>query len=308
MKLIWKLHNKMSLPQVNSLHIELTNICTLKCPGCARTQFINKWPQHWKNHSIDVEHLFNFIDVIPERVVLCGNEGDPIYHKDFHDIIKQFKDRNVKVTIMTNGSYKTADWWQELTDLLTDQDTIIFSIDGMPENFAQYRINGDWDSIKTGIDISVKSKCQTQWKFIPFSYNQDQIDKAEQLSKELGMDSFLVDHSDRFDEHTEHLKPVDLFLGDRYKSQKNWKSGDINLVNPKCANGTQHYISAKGFYTSCCYVADFRFFYKTLFYKNIQQFEIKNTTLSQLLTNSILINFYNTIQEQQVCQFNCPKK
>jgi hypothetical protein len=48
---------------ITGFHIEPTNICTLKCAGCARTKFIDQWPQHWKNHSIDIEKLLKFIDI-----------------------------------------------------------------------------------------------------------------------------------------------------------------------------------------------------------------------------------------------------
>ena len=160
-------------PPVKSIHIELTNICTLQCPGCARTQFINQWPQHWKNHSIDPEHLLNFIDVEVEHVLFCGNEGDPIYHKEFLFIVEQFKKRNVVVSIMTNGSHKDKIWWDSVTNLLTQQDIVIFSIDGLPHTSPQYRINSDWESIKIGIDSVVNSRCRSRWKFIPFKFIRD---------------------------------------------------------------------------------------------------------------------------------------
>ena len=130
---------------ISRLHIEPTNICTLKCSGCARTRFIEKWPQHWTNSSIDIDQLSKFIDIDLTNTLLyvCGNYGDPIYHPNFIDFVKKFKSRGAVLHIVTNGSYKKAEWWQELTDQLDSNDLIEFSIDGDPENFTQYRVNAD---------------------------------------------------------------------------------------------------------------------------------------------------------------------
>lgn len=126
---------------IAGFHIEPTNICTLKCSGCARTRFIDQWPQHWHNHSLDVNHLLQFLDIdLSDKTInLCGNYGDPIYHPDFINFVKQLKETGVTLSITTNGSYKTKDWWQQLTELLTCKDNITFSVDGIPENFTQYR-------------------------------------------------------------------------------------------------------------------------------------------------------------------------
>jgi hypothetical protein len=45
------------LDTLKGFHIEPTNICTLKCPRCARTKFIEKFPQKWKNSNLDLQDL-----------------------------------------------------------------------------------------------------------------------------------------------------------------------------------------------------------------------------------------------------------
>lgn len=289
-------------------HIEPTNICTLKCPGCERTRFINQWPNHWKNHSLDVSALMSFLDcnLQNSQVTLCGNSGDPIYHKDFHHLVYSLKKRGAFVKITTNGSYKSVEWWTQLCDMLDSNDSITFSIDGLPTNFTEYRINGDWDSIKQGIDVAVIAKCQTVWKYIPFKYNQDNINEAKNLSSQLGIDEFNLSLSDRFDKETEHYRPGDDFLGNRYQSITQWKNGKIGKVNPECQHNNMHYISAEGFYTPCCYIADHRFYYKTDFWKSKEKYSIKNTTLTQIINSNEFNNFVNTVDQHHACQFNCP--
>jgi len=290
-------------------HIEPTNICTLKCPGCARTRFIDQWPQHWRNHSLDIDELLQFLDIdlTGKRIGLCGNYGDPIYHPDFINFVSKLKNRGAIISIHTNGSYKTQEWWEELASVLTSLDIITFSVDGTPDNFTQYRINADWDSIQIGMEVVANASCDSSWKYIPFSYNQQDIESVEKLSQRIGIKNFRVEPSDRFDEQTKELIPDSLLLGSRYIPQVEWKSNVSNLkVNPKCQNNKEHFITAEGYYSPCCYLADHRFYYKTPFGKNKRQYDIRQHTLSKILQQPDTIEFYQTLDQQTGCQYNCP--
>jgi len=295
---------------VTSFHIELTNICTLKCSGCARTIFMKQWPQHWKNQSLDVQQLMQFLDIDLTGMVieLCGNYGDPIYHPRFHDMVSAFKERGALVSITTNGSYQKSSWWEELCSNLTVDDQVRFSIDGIPNNFTQYRENADWESIQTGIEVCVRHGIKTVWKFIPFEFNHAYIDQARQLSQDLGMTEFLLDPSDRFDEHTQHLKPINPLISDRNFIKTQVKTGESTAVNPACYSGQEYFITATGHFTPCCHVADHRFYYKTQFGKDHSAYNIRSTTFSKIFANSDVITFYKNIVSEPplVCQLNCP--
>lgn len=298
------------IPTVNGLHIELTNLCTLKCSGCARTRFIEQWPQHWKNHSIDISVLMQFLDIDLDgkNINLCGNYGDPIYHPEFIEMVAELKTRRANLTITTNGSYKKQDWWQQLAQQLSESDTVMFSVDGTPENFTQYRENGDWKSIKQAMEVCVSAKCNTVWKYIPFSYNQNDIETTKELSDSMGIDTFKVEYSSRFDDQTQHLMPSEQLIGAKWSAQTEWKKQNSTtyVIDPKCKNGVEHYITADGFYSPCCFIADHRFYYKTQFGKQKKHYDIHKLTLSQILTEPSVINFYQTLDDQPGCQFNCP--
>jgi MoaA/NifB/PqqE/SkfB family radical SAM enzyme len=295
-------------PQVKGIHLEPTNICTLKCPGCARTRFINQWPAHWKNHSLDTQSLLKFLDIELSdiRIDLCGNYGDPIYHPDLAGMIRSLKSRGATISIITNGSHRKRSWWQALVRELSSDDLITFSIDGIPENFTQYRINGDWTTTQDAIEVCVESPCSTAWSFIPFSYNENNIEQARQLSQDLGMDQFHINHSDRFDKQTMHFKPTKSNPGTKWNNQQNWKqSQSTKKINPKCHRGGTHYISADGYYMPCCFIGDHRFYYKNEFGKNKKQYAISDTTLSEILNRATVAEFHRTVSEHSVCQYNC---
>lgn len=295
-------------PQVKGISLEPTNICTLKCPGCARTRFINQWPAHWKNHSLDTQSLLKFLDIELSdiRIELCGNYGDPIYHPDLAGMVRDLKSRGATISIITNGSHRKRSWWQALVQELSSDDLITFSIDGIPENFTQYRINGDWPTTQDAIEVCVESPCSTAWSFIPFSYNEHSIEQAKQLSQDLGMDQFHINHSDRFDEQTMHFKPTKSNPGTKWDNQQNWKqSQPTKKINPKCHRGGTHYISADGYYMPCCFIGDHRFYYKNEFGKNKKQYAILDTTISEILNRATVAEFHRTVSDHSACQFNC---
>jgi len=293
---------------IKGFHLELTNICTLKCSGCARTQLQAIFPQHWKNHSIDKNSLMNFLDIDLNGVFfyICGHYGDPIYHPEFLEIIYLLKERKAKLKIVTNGSYKDKKWWECLTGMLNENDCIAFSVDGSPENFDIYRENADWESIEIGMKVVANSVCDSEWRLIPFNYNENNIDQVERLSNKIGIKKFSVRPSDRFDEYTNHLRPENELIGPRQDNQTNWKQGiEISKVYPKCNEGKDHFITAEGYYAPCCYSTDFRFYYKNIFGLEKEKFNIRNTTITQILVNKDTVNFMNSLDKQPVCQFNC---
>lgn len=297
------------LPTIKGLHLELTNICMLKCPGCARTKFIEKWAQHWKNHNINRTDLMSFIDVSIKdiHITLAGNYGDPAYHPECIEIIQDLKERGATVTLVTNGSYKKESWWHALMNVLTEQDTVVFSIDGTPENFTQYRINADWSSIEQGIKIVASyKKVNLHWKHIVFAFNENTVDAAKQLSVNLGFDDFEIRCSDRFDEYTEHFMPGKEHIGARFEQQIQWKNNiKSSSLDPLCTNNKEHYISADGYYTPCCYSAVHTFYYKTVFGKEKSRFSIRNNKLSSILSSTEYEAFNNNLPNQTVCQYNC---
>ena len=287
-------------------NIELTNICVLKCPECPRTQLINQYPKYWRNHSLSLESLKKFIDIdlTSSQIMLCGNHGDVIYHKDFINIVHWLKQQGSNLIINTNGSHKTLAWWQELTDVLDEKDCIVFSVDGTPDNFTEYRIGADWSSILVGIECAVASKVQTAWKYIVFNYNENTINDARLMSKMLGIDRFELEYSDRHD--TDTFMPSQQYVGVKFYD-KNTLGGnqESRNINPKCWNNQHHYISADGYYMPCHYMSNKKLWYKTPFGKNKSQYDITKTTLTQVLSN--LKNFYSNIKDDPlpVCKWAC---
>lgn len=298
------------LDNITGFHIEPTNICMLKCPRCSRTQFIDQFGiQKWKNQEIDLESFKQFfdIDLTDKRFELRGNDGDPIYYSSLIPMVQWIKEQGATVAITTNGSYKKESFWLELSSVLNEQDIITFAVDGTPDNFTQYRVNADWESTELAMRIMSASSALTKWKYIPFSFNEDTIDEAKVISQTLGIKEFYLDPSDRWSGQNDPLHPK-LTTGRREVSIVNWQKSTKIQIDPACTTKhNHHYISAAGYYMPCCFVGDYRFYYKSEFYKNREQYNISKTTINKVLNNTQ--EFYSTLEKspRDYCTFNCPK-
>ena len=125
----------------------------------------------------------------------------------------------------------------------------------------------------------------------------------------MGIDEFQIDPSDRWDGGNDPLHPGE-YTGSRESTIIYWRknNSDIIEVDAKCKTTyNQHYISADGYYMPCCFVGDYRFYYKSEFYKNKEKYSISNTTITEVLSNTK--EFYDGIETNKplYCTFNCPK-
>ena len=204
---------------LESLNIELTSKCTLKCPRCTRTTDKGNYKITELPLDLITQRLKKDIIKDLKYIDLSGNYGDAIYHTKFLDILRYLKSQNSKeIYIETNGSGKSINFWKEVTSILDDRDIVTFSVDGLENTNSIYRINSKWNSIYSAMEILSKSKVQVDWKFIVFKHNQHQIEKAQQLSKQLGISNFIIVKSKLFGgvylnkEGVDPLKPEEKWI------------------------------------------------------------------------------------------------
>ena len=298
-----------------NFHIEATSKCTLECPLCDRTWFYDTFKKR-NLHEINIDNIVNFVGV-NKQVALCGNNGDPIYHSKFLDLVARFKDNNCTLHIHTNGSAKTKAWWTKLKNLLTKDDCITFAIDGLEDTNHLYRKNAKWKSIMTAIKTLKDREFKMIWQFIPFKHNQHQILDAGNLSKALGFDEFKLLQSDRW-LGKKDLMPDREFVDNYYKTQKEVLiNPNFSLdMQPKCLKNDlpseSLYVDAEGDFYPCCWMGSYRYKYKSMFSPKQKTFNIKNNTLNQILENTEVKDFFNTTKQftsaHECCKIQCGVK
>jgi len=186
----------------NPIEIELTTKCTLGCPACPRNDPSGN-PIYWDVGHMDTNLAKSFADDPTDRSYLfVGCYGDPIYHPDFIDIIKYYVDRDKRLTIHTNGSFKKQKWWDELASInWTSKQKFTFSVDGLEDTNHIYRIRANWESIIRGMktmgSLPHERKPRLEWKMLVFPYNEHQVPEARQLAMDFGVDHFSPVKSER---------------------------------------------------------------------------------------------------------------
>lgn len=307
--------------------MELSSKCTLKCPRCPRTELhpdnLNKELSFDDfKRAFSAEQLSSI-----KRFAFCGDLGDPIYCTDFLDIVRYIKSTTkISLLIVTNGSYKKQDWWAELGSLLTDEDTVTFSVDGWDqESNEKYRVNSDWDSITLGIrTLKDTSNCRLKWSAIHFAFNEEHMDKIKELASSFGMDEFQTVESTKFDgrylvDGHDPLKPKLSFSS---TGQYNVSKIRFHRVAPmpivttpmrnahewaRCLRGEKEmFINVEGLVFPCPWFNS-GYQQNDFVETHKDKLSIKSRTLTDILTDPIWDEFMTRIETMplEVCRIKC---
>ena len=318
-------------------HIEVSSKCTLACPRCARQEV----PDSLLNTELDLNFFkqnftSEFITNYVEKITFCGDDGDPIYAHEFVDIIKYIKSiKNVSIVIITNGSYKKQDWWIELAKSLTGNDQVHFSLDGWDQSSNElYRVNSNWKSIMTGIDILVKNtNAWLVWDAIGFKFNEDKISYMKDLAKTLGFDSFQLTKSTKFGKiypnygEYDVLQPKAELMSSSHRFEREvttlsdkdlkepWVETNLTLYNkvniiddkikPMCHIGNKGlYINSQGEFYPCCWVAN-RYQHNTNWLELGKKFNLHHTLLNEVIADMFWRKDFT--KDSVECNLKCDK-
>lgn len=278
-------------------HIEPSSKCPIRCPRCPRTEMRKDIPWLQKEISLDLfKKCFSEELLLTQvkRLTMCGDVGDPIYCKDYLDIIRYVKtvNPNIHVYTITNGSYRKKEWWEELREISNERDTIAFSIDGYDDASNNlYRVNSNWDSIIEGLTtVTTNKKAHVTWATIIFSFNQDHLQQIRTMAQKYGCDSLQLTRSIKFgsrfgtyntDDNYDALEPRNEYISKsgRYErrtiklsnrvldnvdyldtNKKKWleikKEYEDDYIMPLCLIGNRGlYLNADGQIYPCSWVA-----------------------------------------------------
>jgi MoaA/NifB/PqqE/SkfB family radical SAM enzyme len=255
----------------------------------------------WLNKELSLEQFQSaftpdFISEYVQRFTMCGDVGDSIYCKDYLKIVEYIK--TIKPTChvytITNGSYKTATWWEQFAKISNEYDTINFSVDGYDqESNNLYRVNNNFKSIMAGMQImGHQSSAFVNWAAIYFAFNQDHTNAIIDLARQNGCDSIqwtkstkfsskyngaygkdaleprseYISKTDRYDRHIKKLKNR-IQDNEQYMTtnlQKYLHTKPVNGIVPLCKVGNRGmYVNAEGTLHPCSWTS---FPYKSMSY------------------------------------------
>lgn len=262
--------------QLKQIHLEITNNCQASCPMCSRNNHgglenpllsLQSWTlDDFK--SIMTDEVLNQVD----SYYICGNFGDPILNNDLIKMCAYSKVTapNTRITIHTNGSLRTPDWWATLANALPSDHKVVFAIDGLEDTHSLYRIGTDFYKILENAQSFINAGGIAEWAFIRFKHNEHQVARAKKLAEVYGFKYFTTKDSSRFlldlkypvynrkGETTHYLEPsgyseikfIDRKVIDNYKQVVANSEIDCYAFNLK-----EIYIDAYKNVFPCCWIA-----------------------------------------------------
>ena len=184
------------------LHLESTDVCQAACPLCARetdTDFRKDQQNHLSMRQILKVINENKIRQL-DKMFMCGNYGDPAAGKYTLDIYCEFRYINPTITLgmNSNGAIQSTFWWHRLAKIMTQpKDYVVFSIDGLEDTNTTYRKNVNWSKLMSNAKAFIDAGGSAHWDMLVYRHNQHQVDKCEQLARDMGFKWFRAKVSKR---------------------------------------------------------------------------------------------------------------
>lgn len=282
----------MQAEDIKWIHVEASSRCNAWCPMCPRNQNGYGLRNGLIEQDLSIETLLSTLKLLPncETVQLCGNDGDPVAHKEFLHLLESIP-KNLNLQIHTNGSLRTKKWWKQCADILSDRPhSVYFGIDGLEDTHNIHRQGTSFAKAVDNATTFIQNNGKAVWQFIPFKHNEHQLLECMKLSQQLGFSDFSVVKSYRH-----HLS-----LARHYQTGKQYKLDPSDFYNrmwskkiPATKETCMHlsipsvYLDVQGKISVCCYKSQ------------EQGFANLNELFAQPAVNS------DIIARDAICQFWC---
>lgn len=186
----------LGVEEIEKLQLEPTSHCNLLCPRCSRTdngQLNSRLPlADWS-----LSNYQKLLDQIThpkklQEILFNGNYGDPAMSQSLMHGVQLLKQSTpAAIRIHSNGSLRSKAWWSQLGEALSDEnDRLVFSIDGLEETNAIYRINSRFEKIMENATAFIESGGKARWDFLLFDHNKSDVEPAMARAKHMGFVEF----------------------------------------------------------------------------------------------------------------------
>ena len=190
----------------DAVNLDITYRCTLQCPACTR-HYVTENGMKIQGHDMTDHELDLMLDKF-DNFILCGNISDPIFHPNFIGFMKKFYQLGKRVYIDTAASHKPISWYKEAF-AANPTARWKFGIDGLPHMSHFYRINQDGEKLFEVMKLCREMGLNTVWQYLIFSYNENNIEEARMLAKDIDVEFELVKTS-RFPNKQQWMKPRNI--------------------------------------------------------------------------------------------------
>jgi radical SAM protein with 4Fe4S-binding SPASM domain len=161
-------------------------------------------------------------------------QGEPYLNPQFLDMVKYASSKRMYVTTSTNAHYLNEENAKKTVE--SGLDRLIISIDGTTqETYEQYRVGGELEKVLEGTRnvVAWKKKLKSAKPYLVFQYlvvrpNEHQVQEAELLAKELGVDEIVFKTAQVYDH--EMGSPL-IPANEKYSRYKQHADGTFSIKN-----------------------------------------------------------------------------
>jgi len=175
------------------LQLEPTNLCNLHCPGC----ILGQGHMTRIQGKMSLDEYKKIVDQLKDYLLLIilFERGEPFLHENIFDMTKYACQREINVTLSTNGHFLNS--LEQVESIVhSGLNHLTVSLDGAtPETYKVYRRGGDFNKVISGIRTlcDIRNKIgfispQIELQFIPTRYNEHEIPLIRELASNLGVD------------------------------------------------------------------------------------------------------------------------
>ena len=250
------------MTNIKWLQVEASTKCNAWCSACARNkngyELINNFVAEDLDSAVFEHHLMNFKGL--EVVDFCGTFGDAIAAHNIYTLVELAKKHADKIIVRTNGSLRSAEWWQQFAEILTDHDhEVWFCLDGLADTHNIYRQGTDFDKIITNARAFMSAGGCAVWQFIPWAHNEHQIKDCIRLSQRLGFSRFEFVKDVRTPLVSKHYQTgavVDIQPWSENSKLSKYIKSRTTVDVQDCRHLTQPsvYLNANGKLSVCCFM------------------------------------------------------
>jgi MoaA/NifB/PqqE/SkfB family radical SAM enzyme len=143
--------------ELKKLYLEPTSRCNLNCRTCLR----NVWdePQGMMSENIFQKIIAGLRCFSPVPNIFFGGMGEPLFHPNIIEMVRQAKSLGSKVELITNGTLLTKEL--SLSLINAGLDVLWISLDGAtPESYADVRLGAALDSVLENLSYFTEARTE----------------------------------------------------------------------------------------------------------------------------------------------------
>ena len=174
------------------LIIDPCNYCNLRCPLCptglndlGRPQSLMSFAHFKKYFDPHIPYIFE---------AYLHNWGESIINQEVYRMIEYAQKNNVGTNLSSNLVIAKSEDLDRMLD--SGLEYLIVSLDGAsPETYRQYRVRGDFDRVVQNMKELIRRRNArglrtpvVEWQYIVMKHNEAEIDQAQQMAKDFGVD------------------------------------------------------------------------------------------------------------------------